>query len=206
MVNLVPIPWQPGYKLTPDTLALLIAASNRVGHNIEVVDAWRSYAKQAYYFDQYEHHGGPPASNPDTGQRNHMRGAAVDIKYTTAANRSAMLAVGFTADPVENWHFNNPNWVNMPIIPTDTAPVNVGPVTPIIKPQPLRKMTTRMEPISYIRNPSTGEITMLDYTNMTRRALSGSEWAALAAQGNAFGNATNAAEYANAINGFKPKA
>jgi hypothetical protein len=133
MAVLVPIPWQPQYVLTPDTLTMLQLASAHAGHNIQVDDAWRSYAQQKYYYDGYINHqpGFNVASNPDTGQRNHMRGAAVDI--TDQADRGAMLTVGFTPDPVEWWHFNNPRWASMPIIPTntDTTSVSGGGATPI---------------------------------------------------------------------------
>jgi hypothetical protein len=120
-MSLVPIPYQPGFKLTQSTLNLLMEAGRIAGHEITVTDAWRSYAEQAYYWDQYINHGGNVASNPDTGQRNHMRGAAVDILNTGSVNRNAMLSAGFTPDPDESWHFNDPNWQNMPIIPTDDS-------------------------------------------------------------------------------------
>lgn len=133
MAALVPIPWQPHYFLTPDTLTMLQLASAHAGHNINVNDAWRSYAEQKGYWDAYQNylHGGPYAaiaSNPDTGQRNHMRGAAVDI--ANRADRAAMLAVGFTPDGDEWWHFNNPRWASMPIIPTNTGSASSG-ATPL---------------------------------------------------------------------------
>lgn len=131
MPSLVAIPWQRNFYLTPETLSMLQLASAHAGHNIPVSDAWRSYAEQAYYYDQYLHHGGPVASNPDTGQRNHMRGDAVDIQ--NRADRAAMLAVGFTPDPDEWWHFNNPRWASHPIIPTLTIPASPGASTPIGK-------------------------------------------------------------------------
>lgn len=124
--SLVPIPWQPTYFLAPSTLALLEKANEYAGHEITVVDAWRSWAAQNVFWvarQNYLYHGGPyapPASNPDTGLRQHPRGAAVDIGYPTAQNRAAMLKAGFTPDADENWHFNNPNWADMPIIPTNT--------------------------------------------------------------------------------------
>lgn len=130
---LVQVPYAPGVWCTPDTLDRLADACRRAGHNIPLSEGWRSYAQQAYYYDQYLHHGGPPASNPDTGQRNHMRGAAFDI--VNKADRAAMLAAGFTPDADEWWHFNNPNWPNMPIIPVNlwlgTATAGGG-ATPII--------------------------------------------------------------------------
>lgn len=135
-MTLVPIPWQPWYLLTPDTLTMLQLASAHAGHNIPVSDAWRSYAEQKGYWDAYQRYlrGGPYAaiaSNPDTGQRNHMRAAAVDIQ--NRADRAAMLAVGFTPDPDEWWHFNNPRWASMPIITANTTAAG-GAATPIITP------------------------------------------------------------------------
>lgn len=124
MNALAPIPWQPTYVLTPDTLELLEEASEEAGHDIPVSDAWRSYAEQKGYHDAYLAYlnGGPYApiaSDPDKGQRNHMRGAAVDIQ--NYGDRAAMLKVGFTPDPDEWWHFNNPRWASMPIIKTNTV-------------------------------------------------------------------------------------
>jgi hypothetical protein len=107
---------------------MLLRACQIAGHNITLSDAWRSYAEQKYYWDAYMAGWGNIASNPDSGQRNHMRGAAFDITYTTQQNRNAMLQAGFTPDPDESWHFNNPNWPNMPIIPTDDSPAG----TPIV--------------------------------------------------------------------------
>lgn len=142
MNALVSIPWQPSYVLTPDTLTMLQLASAHAGHNIPVSDAWRPYAEQKAYHDAYLHYlaGGPYApiaSDPDTGQRNHMRGAAVDIQ--NHADRAAMLAVGFTPDPDEWWHFNNPRWQSMPIIKTNDGTAAAGsssiPITPT-KPRP----------------------------------------------------------------------
>lgn len=131
MTTLVPIPWQPAYFLTPDTLALLVAASDRVGERLQVSDAWRSYAEQKGYWDAYVAYlnGGPYApiaSNPDTGQRNHMRGAAFDLVRTDKAAQDACRAVGLVRDPDESWHWNNPRWASMPIIPTNTSTASSG--------------------------------------------------------------------------------
>lgn len=132
MANLVPIPWQPGYYLTPDTLAYLRAAGNKLGTNLIVTDAWRSYAEQAYYYDQYKNHGGNPASSPDTGLRQHMRGAAFDLQRTDATVQAACKSVGLVRDYDEAWHWNNPYWASMPIIPVnDTATAGGGSSTPI---------------------------------------------------------------------------
>lgn len=139
MTDLYPIPWQPWYKLTRRTLDLLGAASELAGHEIEVVDAWRAYKAQKGFWDArvaYLNGTGPyapPASNPDdpNAQRNHQRAAAVDLKYPARDGRF-LAAVGMTVDPVEDWHYNDPNWRNMPIILTDTSTASGGaiPITP----------------------------------------------------------------------------
>ena len=206
MPNLVPIPWQPAYYLTPSTLARLIRASQILGHNIIVVDAWRSYAQQKSYWDAYQAYlkGGPyapTASNPDTGQRNHMRGAAFDARDTDGNTQSACRQAGLIRDNQESWHWNDPNWGNMPIIPTNiiTTGEQPKPLPPVLK---IRKLETVF---AFLRNPSTGEISLLDYGNMTRRALPLPEWKALAANGNAYSNATTTAEYASVIKNFAVK-
>lgn len=130
-MTLVSIPWQPSYKLTPDTLALLVSASKAHGSNLIVTDAWRSYAEQSYYYDQYINHGGNIAANPDTGQRNHMRGAAFDLADTSSAVQADCRSVGLIRDPDESWHWNNPNAANMPIIIADTIAAVLGPIVVI---------------------------------------------------------------------------
>lgn len=147
--NLVPIPWQPNYFLTPDTLALLTAAGGHLATQLHVTDAWRSYNQQAYYYDQYVNHGGPPASNPDTGQRNHMRGAAFDLQRTDDIAQAACRAVGLIRDGVEPWHWNNPNWRNMPVIPTHTIASGLNP-----RPVPVPPME-ETEMGKFLRSPDT---------------------------------------------------
>lgn len=122
MTTLYPIPWNPTLYLTRDTLDLLGRASELAGHDIECSEAWRTYLAQKGFWDARQAYlngtgpYAPPASNPDdpNGQNNHRRAAAVDI--VNMDDRPFMLAAGFTADPDEDWHFNNPNWRNMPII------------------------------------------------------------------------------------------
>lgn len=126
MSALVPVPWQPHLFLTPDTLALLVAAGEKLGKPLHIVGndgAWREYAKQKYYYDGWvaRKPGFNVASNPDTGQRSHMRGAAFDLINTDAATQAACRAVGLIRDPVESWHWNNPRWASMPIIKANTA-------------------------------------------------------------------------------------
>lgn len=116
---LVQVPWQPECWLTPDTLSYLVAASNRIGTELYINGsdgAWRAYAEQKRLYDLYLSGQGNVASNPDTGQRNHMRGAAFDLFRTDDEVQSVCRAVGLVRDADESWHWNNPNWVNMPII------------------------------------------------------------------------------------------
>jgi hypothetical protein len=135
MSNLVQVPWQPEYWLTPDTLAYLVAASDRLDTELQLTDGWRSYAAQKALYDFYlaDKANHPVASNPDTGQRNHMRGGAFDLARTDPTVQAACRAVGLVRDPEEPWHWNNPNWANMPIIPTNygAAPASAGNVSPL---------------------------------------------------------------------------
>ena len=150
-MTLVPIPWQPELKLTPSTLALLAAASKRVGRDLYLYgadSAWRSYASQKAKWDAYQK-GGVIASNPDTGQRSHMRGAAFDLRDTSTAVQKACRAVGLIRDPKEPWHWNDPNWRNMPIILTDTSTAGLNPKP--LQPERKNTMTT-----NYVKT-STGD-------------------------------------------------
>jgi hypothetical protein len=117
---LAPIPWQPMLFLRPEALALLVAASARLGTQLKVQakGAWRPYADQKYFRDLYLAGKGNPASDPDTGPRFHMRGAAFDLVRTDAAAQAACRAVGLVRDPAESWHWNHPAWASMPVIKT----------------------------------------------------------------------------------------
>lgn len=136
MTSLVQVPWQLECWLTPDTLALLGAAGEHAGEQL-LIDgadgAWRSYARQSYLYFGYVNHlpGFNTASNPDTGQRNHMRGAAFDLRRTDPAAQAACRAVGLVRDSEESWHWNNPRWASMPIIPTLPTSAAGGGGTPI---------------------------------------------------------------------------
>jgi hypothetical protein len=126
---LTAIPWQPYLFVDSSTLAQLTTASMLRGRNIALnqerspagsyLSAWRSLQEQIYLWELFRSGKGNPASNPYTGQRNHLRGAAVDI--VNKSDRPAMLAAGFTPDAGEWWHFNNPAWRTMPIITTNTG-------------------------------------------------------------------------------------
>jgi hypothetical protein len=123
MPPLVPIPWQPSLLLTPDTLALLVAAGKRLGVNLFVYQApdgpldgaWRPLARQEFLYRKALA-GGNIASNPYSGQRMHMRGGAFDLVRTDTAVQAACRAVGLIRDPSEAWHWNNPRLTSMPII------------------------------------------------------------------------------------------
>jgi hypothetical protein len=138
---LVPIPWQPHHVVTETMLARLVRASAIRGRNIQLNDqrsptgrflaAWRALEEQIYLWDLFRAGRGNPASNPYTGQRNHLRGAAVDI--LNKSDRPAMLAAGFTPEPTEWWHFNDPNWRAMPIIAINAETAGNG-TTPISDP------------------------------------------------------------------------
>lgn len=144
MADLVQIPWQPLYWLTPHTLNLLVAASRRLGYNGTttglmlytgdkrgLLSAWRSYAMQLMLWLAYLA-GGNVASNPDSGARMHMRGGAFDLVRTDLAAQAACRAVGLIQDPVEDWHWNDPLGTSMPIIKTNTALASDG-ITPLIE-------------------------------------------------------------------------
>lgn len=133
MASLVPIPWQPYYYVRPELLALLAAASDRRGVKLYLytgdkrglLSAWRSYAQQKQlWLDGRKT--GVVASNPDSGQRSHMRGAAVDLILTDATTQRACRDVGLVRDPSESWHWNHPAWASMPIIPTMTTTAGSG--------------------------------------------------------------------------------
>jgi len=137
MVNLVQVPWQPTLYLTPDTLDLLVRAGNKLGVKLYIYmapdgptdGAWRSWDRQNFLYHKALA-GGNIASNPNSGQRMHMRGGAFDLVRTDAAAQAACKAVGLIRDGVEKWHWNNPRLTSMPIIPTLTTPAG-GNTTPI---------------------------------------------------------------------------
>lgn len=144
MSELVRIPWQSYYWLTPHTLALLVAASKRLGYNgttsglmLYAIDprgllsAWRSYAQQTTLWLASQN-GGNVASNPDSGPRMHMRGGAFDLVRTDTTAQTACRAVGLVRDSLESWHWNDPLGTSMPIIKTNTAAAG-GDVIPLIE-------------------------------------------------------------------------
>ncbi len=80
------------------------------------LSAWRSHAVQKELYDRWRAGKGNPASNPDTGNRTHMRGVAADLADTSAAMQRACVAVGLQRDYAEAWHWQLPNWRDYPII------------------------------------------------------------------------------------------
>lgn len=121
MPNLVPVPWQPSLYLTPHTLAYFERANAALGETLFFNGSdscFRLYSTQKYLYDGYVNRlpGFNTASNPDTGQRSHMRGAAGDLIRTDQAAQNACRSVGLIRDAYESWHWNDPNWSNMPII------------------------------------------------------------------------------------------
>lgn len=122
-MTLVRIRRQPNLWLTPSTEAYLERAIQEYGRPIYIQPdgAWREYARQAYWYALYLKGIGNPASNPDTGGRFHMRGAAVDSIDTSDACRAAFRRAGMLPDPAERWHWNDPRWSSLPVIKTNSA-------------------------------------------------------------------------------------
>jgi hypothetical protein len=131
-VTLVRIRRQPGLWLTPSTEAYLERAIAEYGRPIYVQPdgAWRAYVKQKYFWDLYQKGVGNVASNPDTGTRPHMRGAAVDSIDTSDACQAAFRRAGMVRDRLEKWHWNDPNWASLPVIKANFA-VSIGSLSPI---------------------------------------------------------------------------
>lgn len=156
MPELVQVPWQPELYLTPDTLALLVAAGKQVGVDLYIYmapdgptdGAWRSWARQNYLY-QKALAGGNVASNPNTGLRMHMRGGAFDLVRTDAAVQRACRAVGLIRDGLESWHWNNPRMTSMPIIPVLNAPAGGGGI-PIEEEEDMSNLI-------YLRNSARGD-------------------------------------------------
>lgn len=134
MTNLVRVPWQPNLFLADTTLALFENANRIAGATLMFNGAdscLRTYEQQSYLYNGYVHHlpGFNVAANPDTGQRSHMRGAAGDLIRTDEIAQNACRQAGLIRDPYESWHWNNPNWANMPIInDSDIAALNSKPI------------------------------------------------------------------------------
>ncbi len=119
-MSLVPIPWQPELFIHSDMLARLQAVRADMGRDPLLYgenSAWRSYAQQKALWDAYQNGTGNPASNPDTGNRTHMRGVAADLRDTSLAMQRALQRAGLQRDPVEAWHWQLPDWSEYPIIP-----------------------------------------------------------------------------------------
>jgi len=67
------------------------------------------------------------ASDPDVGNRTHMRGVAADLQDYSPLMQRALVAAGLQRDPAEAWHWQLPNWRDYPIIPELVTPTLEGP-------------------------------------------------------------------------------
>lgn len=124
---LVPVPWQSGLLVHQDLLVKLQQVEARLGRPPMLygsASAWRSYAQQKALYDAYLAGDGNVASNPESGNRTHMRGVAADLQDTSQAMQRACVAVGLQRDPAEAWHWQLSTWRNYPIIPTYTPPTS----------------------------------------------------------------------------------
>ena len=147
-MSLVPIPWQPSLMVHSDLLARLRAVGAIMGRPPYLFgpnSAWRSYAQQKALWDAYQNGTGNIASNPDTGNRTHMRGVAADLLDTSLAMQRACVRAGLQRDPAEAWHWQLPNWRDYPIIKELPPPV-----------EPEQTEDTDMRPVAFQRttNPS----------------------------------------------------
>ena len=127
-MTLVRVPWQPDLYVHADLLAKLQEVRQRIGRPPMLYgkqSGWRSYATQKALWEAYQQ-GGNIASNPDTGNRTHMRGVAADLQDYSAAMQRALVAVGLERDPAEAWHWQLPTWRSYPIIPTMPTPPQTG--------------------------------------------------------------------------------
>jgi len=118
-MTLTPVPWQPSLYVHKDLLNKLQAIRVRMSRPPLLYgpnSGWRSYAQQKAMYDAYLNGTGNVASNPDTGNRTHMRGVAADLADYSPAMQQACIAVGLQRDPAEAWHWQLPNWRDYPII------------------------------------------------------------------------------------------
>lgn len=163
-----------------------------------VPSCYRNFAGQVAA-DAAEKAGGPVAATP--GFSLHGWGTAVDIDMMPGVWEWLVKnAAKYGFDNVqgkasgESWH-----WVmTRTLSNTELAALGAVPIITTITKRK-RKMFT------LFRNPANGEITLLDYETMTRRALTGGEWAAFVASGAKYGNAASAAEYSAVTSKFKLK-
>jgi hypothetical protein len=119
-MSLVRIPWQTGLYVHEDLLVKLEQIKDRLGRPPLLygpLSGWRSYAEQEALYEAYLAGKGNVASNPETGNRTHMRGVASDLRDQSQTMQRACIAVGLQRDPAEAWHWQLPNWRDYPIIP-----------------------------------------------------------------------------------------
>lgn len=141
---LVAIPWQSNLLVHADLLVKLEAIRASLGRPPMLYgpnSGWRSHAQQKALYDAYKAGTGNPASNPDTGNRTHMRGVAADLRDTSRQMQEACVAVGLERDPAEAWHWQLPNWRNYPIItelpdPESTKETNMPILVSLVQGNP----------------------------------------------------------------------
>lgn len=144
MSNLVPLTHQPELLAHPDFVVAIDAAIVDYGHVIyfntsksprgDYLSCWRSHDSLEYLWDQYLHHGGSSASNPDSGPLTHARGVGGDLTIWPTAMLKALTRSGIQVNgvPGEPWHIQLPNYRDYPIISSYTIPAGSGanPVSP----------------------------------------------------------------------------
>ncbi|WP_337049998.1 M15 family metallopeptidase [Serratia fonticola] len=113
-----------GSYLRPDAASSMLGMQagfkRDTGDSLTFNEGYRDYATQEYYWDQYQHHGGPPAARPGTS--NHGWALAVDFNITNLAfDWLRVHAAGYGWDwstghaSGERWHWeyiltgNNPS-------------------------------------------------------------------------------------------------
>lgn len=171
---LTPIPWQPNLWVHVDLLAKLEEIRARLGRDPMLYgsrSAWRSHAQQAALYDDYKTGRGPIASNPNTGNRTHMRGVAADFRDTSTAMARACGAVGLQRDPAERWHWQLTNWRAYPIITELPDPT---------------EDEDNMAQGAFYRNKDTGAIFWQERPNTVLVPIDLPTWLAYSANGNKF--------------------
>lgn len=171
---LVPVPWQQHLRVHRDLLTKLEQIQARLGRAPLLYgpnSGWRSHTQQKALWDAYQAGKGPVASNPDTGNRTHMRGVAADLRDTSQAMQRACVAVGLQRDPAEAWHWQLPDWRGYPII------------RDLPTPEPEED---DMAQGAFYRNKTTGGIFWQEKPNTALIPISLPTWVAYAANGNRY--------------------
>jgi len=125
------VPWQPGLHVHVDLLVKLEQVRAAMGRSpllYSPLSGWRSHAEQEALWLAHLAGRGNVASNPNTGNRTHMRGVAADLQDYSPAMQRALVAAGLQRDPAEAWHWQLPSWRDYPIIPTMPTPKPINPL------------------------------------------------------------------------------